>query len=180
MSYGLIVERHREALLWSLLIAKLDVNGDGILDEDEFSHALRLLGTTDSQASIPVKLPHRSTLEEASVASALKNAKFPPALKSEYRFSSFDGYPYIFPDQNYSANTRLFLKNGPPKFLPGAQRIPKDRDRFQYDFCHIDLEVCLPRTRREKTLIRDTDTIFKHFAFVKPEVRSSSVMLSLH
>lgn len=102
LSYNMIIERHREALLWSYFVSKLDANGDGVYSDEELRAAFGELGydtkhTDDSfwpwalaRKEIPV--PKRDTLLRANIKKSLEDAKYPAPLASTYQFSSQDGY----------------------------------------------------------------------------------------
>nr|QBH67505.1 hypothetical protein UE_1439 [Ustilago esculenta] len=113
LTYYNMVERHREALLWSFFMLRLDRDGDGVVSsEQELPSALMQMGltkdqiatmeaaTTQSNATQPrhvfsviVKLAKRTTLAQDSANAALVKAGWPVPLKSRYAFTSQDGYP---------------------------------------------------------------------------------------
>ncbi len=105
LAYFNVVERHREAMLWSFFMLRLDSDGDGVVSDDERREALLAMGLTQEQASrvegsqseadciVEVKLARRSTLAKDHANEALVKAAWPVPLKSQYSFVSQDGYP---------------------------------------------------------------------------------------
>lgn len=109
LAYYNVIERHREALLWSFFILRLDKEGDGLVSSQELQSALSQMGLdqaqmarafpvanftgTDRNLTVTVKLANRTTLAQNMPNSALIKAGFPVPLKSRYVFSSQDGYP---------------------------------------------------------------------------------------
>lgn len=73
------VERHREALLWSFVVARGDKNADGILDEAEITDLMSIVehGTTNTQKPKVVTLPFRKTLHDGRSDSILKSVGLP-------------------------------------------------------------------------------------------------------
>ncbi|THH15955.1 hypothetical protein EW146_g4612 [Bondarzewia mesenterica] len=99
------VERHREALLWSFIVARGDRDADGFLDSEEMEELMKTVQQASSEADqglVKVNLPFRKTLYGDRLNSVLKKAGFPrpehtmflPSILA-YKFSSRDGYPYI-------------------------------------------------------------------------------------
>uniref|UniRef100_V5ELH6 Uncharacterized protein n=1 Tax=Kalmanozyma brasiliensis (strain GHG001) TaxID=1365824 RepID=V5ELH6_KALBG len=105
LSYYNMIERHREALLWSFFMLKLDEDGDGLVGSaHELAGALSQMGLTAKQSAtafsasnrnltVSVRLPKRTTLKDDAANAALIRTGWPVPLKSRYAFSSQDGYP---------------------------------------------------------------------------------------
>lgn len=89
-----IVERHREALLWSWVVAR--IGGD----DDEWgpaqsAQAWSELGGALNADSVDVRRGARSTLDEDQVMSTLDSTGDTAIGRSQYAFLSRDGYPYV-------------------------------------------------------------------------------------
>ncbi|BGP21828.1 hypothetical protein Rt10032_c01g0526 [Rhodotorula toruloides] len=92
-----IIERHREALLWSFLVARSDVDQSGTYSDSERRAVLVDLGLRPTDAPpfpfIHVPRPRRDTIH----AMAVNHAKLglPNPLETTTDFSSHDGYPFL-------------------------------------------------------------------------------------
>lgn len=89
-----IVERHREALLWSWVVAR--IGGD----DDEWgpaqsAQAWSELGGAPDADSVDIRRDARSTLHEDQVMSTLNSTGDAAIGMSQYAFVSRDGYPYV-------------------------------------------------------------------------------------
>ncbi|KAJ1602902.1 hypothetical protein NDA14_001828 [Ustilago hordei] len=109
LAYYNVVERHREALLWSFFMLRLDEDGNGLVSSQELQSAMSQMGltqkqmadaspealstTTNRNLTVTVKLAKRTTLAANNPNSALIKTSFPVPLKSRYAFTSQDGYP---------------------------------------------------------------------------------------
>lgn len=82
-----VIERHREALLWSVVVAKADANADGLLDQTEYEALLKSLGY---RRGSKIKVPQpRRTIDTGSL---LKQAGLQQPLETGLDFTSMDGY----------------------------------------------------------------------------------------
>lgn len=79
----MVVERHREALLWSFLVARGDADGDGWLDLEEMDKLLDVIteGRVD-QHVVKVPTPKRTTLVGSHAIDILDRVGFPPPWQS--------------------------------------------------------------------------------------------------
>ncbi|TKY86048.1 hypothetical protein EX895_004873 [Sporisorium graminicola] len=105
LTYYNVIERHREALLWSFFMLKLDEDGDGLVSANELEQTMSQMGLTAEQSAstlaasaersltVPVRLTKRTTLKQDTANAALVQSGWPVPLKSRYVFSSQDGYP---------------------------------------------------------------------------------------
>lgn len=164
MSYAMIIERHREALLWSFLVARIDKDGDGILNDKEFKGALEEMNANDISSNVPVRLPKRISTHKDYQNENLNKAKFPSPKATRQIFSSFDGYAYAEPDNLFRDRTGKGLYQMPLSLLPPSEDDKAQQKIFKVDFCKIELSVCWPRDDRAQ-LIKSTNEIFKRFAF---------------
>lgn len=92
-----VIERHREALLWSYLVARIDEDEDGWIDEveklDLFNflaiHPGNQLHTSDN--SIAVSTP----LRDVDYGHYFQQAGLSVPLQTNYTFGSSNGYAYV-------------------------------------------------------------------------------------
>ncbi|KIJ52434.1 hypothetical protein M422DRAFT_222969 [Sphaerobolus stellatus SS14] len=91
----LIVERSRESLLWSWIVGR--IGGD----DNDWGFAEKILawkelgGNPDHpEKDIEVSLTPRETMQHDRVKHTLSNTGLEVSTRTEYRFSSLDGYPY--------------------------------------------------------------------------------------
>lgn len=94
-----VLERHREALLWSFVVAKHDRDADGVLSAAEAEAVLKDLGIDahKAYAAPQVELPRRGTRSAATVVSNLRRAQMPERLGKESMSSSMDGLAFLTP-----------------------------------------------------------------------------------
>lgn len=89
-----IVERHREALLWSWVVARLGG------DDDEWgpaqsAQAWRELGGALDKDQVDVRRKPRSSLLEDQLIAVLESTGDTSIGRSQYAYLSRDGYPYV-------------------------------------------------------------------------------------
>ncbi|PWN20209.1 hypothetical protein BCV69DRAFT_283088 [Microstroma glucosiphilum] len=165
LSYNFIMERHREALLWSYFVAKLDADGNGHYSREELQEAWRELGLlsddgdrdADNLWNDPVitrvTLPERETLLQANLEDNLQSSQFPTPQQAIYQFVSQDGYAL-------SAISYARRKGSQwPTFHREVGTKPIDYDRT---VGWIDWQTCWPEHVRENPV-----ELFKHMAFVE-------------
>ncbi|KAJ1309903.1 hypothetical protein OPQ81_006664 [Rhizoctonia solani] len=145
MAAHFVVERWREGLLWSWIVARLGGNDDE-WDAVTSMQAWRELGgehaTTDT--TLLVETPPRDSLSEerlAEVQAAVPGAHARHSTK--YSFTSQDGYPYTFLGDHGMGHWTQF----PSKHMQ----------------CTIQFSICFP-----PDLVSASD-IFKHVAFKEPQ-----------
>ncbi|CBQ69649.1 conserved hypothetical protein [Sporisorium reilianum SRZ2] len=94
-----MAERHREALLWSFLVAKHDRDADGVYSSQEATALLRDLGVNDvHKPTFPVvSVPIRSSVDKSTVASNLRRASLTAGLSHQFLQSSIDGSAMYVP-----------------------------------------------------------------------------------
>jgi hypothetical protein len=108
-----IVERHREALLWSWVVAR--IGGD----EDEWgptqsAQAWRELGGAPDSDTLDVRRAARTTLHEDQIMDVLDSTGDTAIGRSQYAFLSRDGYPYV-----RRVLLRRFARSDAISFSPG-------------------------------------------------------------
>ncbi|CCO28096.1 3-O-alpha-D-mannopyranosyl-alpha-D-mannopyranose xylosylphosphotransferase OS=Cryptococcus gattii serotype B (strain WM276 / ATCC MYA-4071) GN=XPT1 PE=3 SV=1 [Rhizoctonia solani AG-1 IB] len=145
MSAHFVVERWREGLLWSWIIAKLGGKGDE-WDAVTSVQAWRELGGnhTTPDMTLIVDTPSRDSLSSERLAEA--QAAVPGAHikhSTEYSFTSQDGYPYTFLGDYGMGHW--------PRFPT------------QYMHCAIVFSKCFP------TELSSASDMFKHVAFKEPQ-----------
>ncbi|KAG9092897.1 hypothetical protein FS749_015347, partial [Ceratobasidium sp. UAMH 11750] len=87
------VERHREALLWSWVVARIGGDDDE-WGPAQLAQAWRELGGAAESDSVNVRRGARTTLYEDRVMSVLDSTGDPAIGRSQYAYVSRDGYPY--------------------------------------------------------------------------------------
>ncbi|PWN50205.1 hypothetical protein IE53DRAFT_316218 [Violaceomyces palustris] len=168
-----IVERHREALLWSWAVAKWGTEGGGVVSpkiKDEMW--VELVGSQrDSIGSdtLKVKAPLRKSVEDPI---AFQKAGVDVPLNTEYSFSSKDGHALSYlswlwywnrPRHGFPDLTKGLIE------IPAAETIdpsfhPSSSSRST-DVCKLKRTACLgPREESESA-----SSLFKRIAFEKPE-----------
>ncbi|CAO1615632.1 unnamed protein product [Parajaminaea phylloscopi] len=188
-----LIERFREALLWSFFTLKLDRNGDGNIDIEELKMLLQSLRVRNAPRTFDglspldfsnvatVHMPYRTLLENASYASLLEAASLPRPLQTEYQFSAMDGgYPFVtlHPFVQEKAPPRPLgggresgvhqVGDEPyPRYHPREGKTRASDRRFGgQQACRIDLPACLSGFKGKAV---PADGLFKRFAFDKGE-----------
>lgn len=87
-----VIERHREALLWSVIVAKADSDHNGFYGSAEYTELLRSLGKI-KRGRISVQQPRR-TIDTSSL---LKQAGLEQPLQTTFDFTSMNGYALSLP-----------------------------------------------------------------------------------
>lgn len=94
LMYNFVMERHREALLWSYFVARVDEDGDGFYSDTELEGAWSDLGL-DTTMNLTITLPIRDTLLEDVIHQNLNESHFPVPQETKYTVSSQDGYALL-------------------------------------------------------------------------------------
>lgn len=109
------VQRHREALLWSYLIGRMDVDGDGLYSPSEWQSLLRELGFPTGSlkpSEVVVRHPKRNTLAPGAYNASLTSAGFSAPKGTLVGFASADGYPFVNFEQRNNVHGPL------PEYTP--------------------------------------------------------------
>lgn len=162
LTYAMIIERHREALLWSFLIARIDLDGDGELNKDELNRAIEEIGATSISSIVNVRLPKRTTIDSSFRESASHQVGYPSPKVTTPLFSSFDGYAYAEPSEEFTAESGKQFSDMPISMLPSQI----NNKVFTTNFCQIKLSFCWPKDDQYRPMMR-TEEIFKRFAFTE-------------
>lgn len=157
LSYNFVIERHREALLWSYLVARLDKDGDGVYSDDELQEAWSdsKFPTNTSGSMMDVPLPVRDTLLPDHIKMNLEASRFPTPRETEYVFSSQDGYALA------ELNVSRKLDDAWPDFSEATEQPPISQAET---IATIKWSTCW-----NSEIGNDAVELFKHMAFVKPE-----------
>lgn len=103
-----LVERHREALLWSFFFARSDIDGDGKYSEKELESLKRELGIENDSIAKDrqVRQPERTTTHMNSqiIQDNLQNIGSSLLRSTEVSFTSFDGFSPAPMTRPYSRN----------------------------------------------------------------------------
>ncbi|KAF8610532.1 hypothetical protein BDV93DRAFT_517652 [Ceratobasidium sp. AG-I] len=140
-----VVERWREGLLWSWIVARLGGRNDE-WDQTTTDRAWLELGGTSGTLDrlLSVDIPERDSLSEqrlAKVGVAISGTR--SKRSTQYSFTSQDGYPYTFLGDY------------------GARHWPRTPNSSMR--CYIRLETCFPPD------LSNASDMFKHLAFVSPQ-----------
>lgn len=148
-----IIEKHREAILWSYLVAAVDRDASGSYSYDERFAIRMVLQSVRKGDRLIVRKPNRpSTGGAPYYAQRLVEAGLHEPFQTTYRWSSQDGYPYI-------GNLHQLYPN-----LNGDNA----------HFCSMSLQKCFGRTDFFNEVLSDDkpimtpEELFKHQAFRKP------------
>lgn len=175
LSYNFVIERHREALLWSYFVARIDKDGDGWYGDDELMEAWSDLGLASnlsfSNATVGVPLPVRDTLLPANVKQTLEESHFPTPRETRYVFSSQDGYALA------ELNAPRKLDNAWPIYYKETDTDKSNDDDDDGNTDHkeaavIDLSVCW-----HKGIGRNALDLFRHMAFEVPNCGDALITL---
>jgi hypothetical protein len=89
-----IVERHREALLWTWVVARIGGDDDA-WGPAQSAQAWKELGGAVDKDLVDVRRQVRSTLHEDRVMNMLDSTGDTAIGRTRYAFVSRDGYPYV-------------------------------------------------------------------------------------
>lgn len=151
--YNFIMERHREALLWSYFVARVDQDGDGVYSDEELDGAWADLGL-DAGMNLTVSLPVRDTLHQDVINENLNVSQFSVPQETEYVVSSQDGYALL--------DLHPMRKTG--EGWPAYDREPDETGDTKSEDDDEDLLNCW-----DTETGRDSVALFKHVAFEEPK-----------
>ncbi|PWN53680.1 hypothetical protein IE53DRAFT_383813 [Violaceomyces palustris] len=145
LTYHFMIERHREALLWSFFVLRLDSAGSGRYSDSDVQRARKEMGSTSENGDIvKVPMPKRVTLDHIDETLEITHLNRPKS--TTYLFSSMDG----------SASARMPADEPDMPWSDFSKR----EDRVA---CKLDIGSCWPAGER------DAATVFKRFSFERPE-----------
>lgn len=144
------VERQREVLLWSFLMAKSDVDLSGSYSRQERMQIFTDLGGVLNEDTLSFTTPNRVNQPEFATSS-LASAGMSSPKETTFTWTSADGYPYV--------------SNGDTNHL-----FP-DYDGQEEGFCSISITKCFGRgdffNSEEERSVSSEDT-FKRVTFGEP------------
>ncbi|KDN53646.1 hypothetical protein K437DRAFT_271559 [Tilletiaria anomala UBC 951] len=168
LTFNMIIERHREAMLWIFIMLRLENNGDGVIDADELrtlrSSFAFVNGSTTENVSL-VRIPRRRTAALDVVGANHQARGVKPSQTTEYPFVSGDGFPYSDlsrpavkvwgkvgsgPSQNWNVG-------GWPHYLPQGDKKPRAEPA-----CQIEWSRCLSDNGTT------SEAFFKRVTFYEP------------
>ncbi|KAH9849530.1 hypothetical protein C2E23DRAFT_737200 [Lenzites betulinus] len=154
-----LVERAREALLWTWVVGRIGGLDDSWGEAEAMRAWHEMGGLQDGGANdeLHVQAFPRETLHSERVTANLKDAGYETKVRTEYIFSSLDGYAY----GEYNKRT----KNGFPALGAGDER-PE---------CSMKRNECFDIKGPDGGAPRASD-IFKHIAFERPECGDCAIL----
>ena len=157
-----IAERHREALLWSWIVAKWG-SIDEIMDDDKkFSMWNEVTGNNSNSRKFDVYIPYRETVKEENLKEDLNKAGIPLPINTEYSFSSMDGYGPGYLRQIWH---RLLTRYGWPDLTKKDNKLKA---------CTIVKEKCFGNSSGSTP-----SELFKHIAFKEFDQCGDCIITSL-
>ncbi|KAL7279706.1 hypothetical protein ACG7TL_006113 [Trametes sanguinea] len=140
-----LVERAREALLWAWVVGRIGTLDDGWSDVEADRAWTELGGILADAGSeeVHIRSYRRETLDPNRIYRNLREAGYDIDTRTEFEFSSLDGYPY-----GHTQNKGRY----------GWGSYDRDDDRLE---CTIKRSECFDIRGR-------ASDVFKHIAFEKP------------
>ena len=124
-----VIEKHREALLWSWVIARADADHDGFLQVAERAAMLRELGFKQGEETIKVWAAKRDSLDR--LGDSMRDAGLDEPSGTSVVFSSQDGYAHFRTLAQIQAN----------EFRPWPA-FEAGQDTAELPACEIDVAQC--------------------------------------
>lgn len=142
-----VIERHREALLWSAIVAKADANQDGYLNLDEFQAFLKSLGVSGHKSWYKIAQPRR----HIDTSKLLSEAGIDQPRQTRFDYTSQNGYALLLSDHQSM----------------GIHHYPDYGKAGSGNFCTFDADHCFGGNWTTAPT-NSTSDIFKHAAFEIP------------
>lgn len=153
-----LIERHREALLWSYLIARMDSRRQGQYSAEDRAAIGKDFGMSIEDGQMLVGRPDRQSYEGQPAHDLHIAAGVYPAQRTPYQFSSLNGYAFMPLGQPSSTWPDLDSSTvGPEK---------------PWQVCNISHALCFGSEDYFKpSFVGDvtSQTLFKRMAFDRPE-----------
>ncbi|CBQ71672.1 conserved hypothetical protein [Sporisorium reilianum SRZ2] len=170
-----IVERHREAMLWSWVVAKWGGEGGWISDEVKRSMWVELAGEAGVD-TLDVRRPVRRSRDAA--AAAFEHARVPEPKNTQYSFSSQDGHALSYLDWSWPWERS---RHGYPDLSAAPQRkharswLASSSDSTR-TVCQLSFRTCFaPHPGGE-----GADSLFKRLAFARASCGDCLLAALLH
>jgi hypothetical protein len=170
-----VIERHREALLWSFLIARSDRDSSGTYSAAERRILLTEIGFIGNQSDgSPLVVPEPIRQLKNEVAKTLSMAGFGAPLSTHYSFTSHEsGYAYNWlkgrPVRTQSGSYVIVNKMRPPPANHGWPHYRPGDNKDNQIACTLDLFDCFGADfMAEGGDIVSVQDTFKRLSFEKP------------
>ncbi|KAI4853322.1 hypothetical protein E4T44_00912 [Aureobasidium sp. EXF-8845] len=168
-----VVERHREALLWTWAVAKWGGRSGNLSTESKGRMWNDLAGNvSSSSSSLTVRMPVRAPILNASV---FQKANISIPTSTEYSFSSKDGYALAYVDWTWPWNrarhgypdlTKGLLGNDTSVSDPFDKSLPiRDPSFSAAEACVINRSTCFGASSKDES----ASEFFKRIAFETPK-----------
>ncbi|KIM72381.1 hypothetical protein PILCRDRAFT_741928 [Piloderma croceum F 1598] len=166
-----VIERHREALLWSFLVARSDRDSSGTYSTAERRTLLTEIGFIDTQSDGPILVvPEPIRLPNDGVEDALTKAGLGVPLSTRYSFTSHEGgyaytglnaRPVLNQVESSNVSKKKPLKNnGWPHYRPG--------DNNNQVACTLNLFDCFGDAFMAEGDAVSVQEVFKRVSFEQP------------
>jgi hypothetical protein len=170
-----LIEKHREALLYSYLILRSDSNSDGVLSTTErrllLSHLKANNSADESTSTVYASTPRRTSL--AALSKLNDAAGLPQPKETTVEFTSQDGYALFAADDAHEQTIPKW--SGWPSFAPTV-------DKGDGLPCAIRLDQCFGREfldlSDESSTVSASETL-KRVAFERTECGDCLIVLLL-
>lgn len=156
-----VVERHREALLWSWVVAKWGGKNGNLTAEDKDQMWNELADeATPSSSRLHIRVPVRMPILDTNV---FQNANISLPTSTEYSFSSKDGYALSYVESMWPWNRP---RHGYPDLTRGLLTSNESSNGRNPDFvaanaCVINRSTCFGASQGDET----ANDCFKRIAF---------------
>ncbi|GAA5941932.1 hypothetical protein JCM10213_004338 [Rhodosporidiobolus nylandii] len=162
-----VLEKHREALLWSYVVARSDSDGDGFHSVEERSSLLHHLCADaafldESSSTLYASSPRRTSL--SALANASSFSALPSAQETTFEFLSQDGFCLFAADDSHEATIPHWAGSW-PSFAPSA-------DNGVGSPCALRLVDCFGEAFLDVSqgaASTDASELLKRIAFERPE-----------
>lgn len=153
------IERYREALLWSFLVARHDRDADGVYSDQEAAALVRDLGVTDlNRVTLPpVYMPVRRSTDKAIMTQKLQRAGLSRRLAHQPIQSAVDGSAL------YAPRTR-----SDPLSTAAASAMSAEKDQPQVA-CQLDAACLAPLLQSASNTVKPSvSQLFSRVAYLAP------------